>query len=295
MTNGRNRQAAFTLAEIMVVVVIIGVLVALLLPALLKGQDAAVRGEAQSRVSDLGLALDSFYNAFGHYPPTNRAFNPASGRFDDGPVFGDYGYSEALVHCLTSKFVKGLGDEGPVFDPLNANDVKRIQGTQRIIGRAPVGIGPLMELKTRDLVDFDGDGWPELADPWGNPFIYIPLTNYFDAGGAYNAGALTPVDYTGDGLADPVDPTQVVVPNIHYQRFKFQIISLGPDAWTPGLSPAPGAHGHRYFDITIGGNPYAGAVNPALVGTDNDMSKPVVEPLLGHTEGTADDISNLKG
>jgi hypothetical protein len=148
-----------------------------------------------------------------------------------------------------------------------------------------------MELKTKDLVDLDGDGWPELADPWGNPYIYIPLTDYFD-GGTYKAGALTPVDYTGDGLADPVDPTQVAVPNVHYQRFKFQLISLGPDSWTPGLQPNAAG---RYPFITITQNPYAPPVNPALVGTDNDMSNPVVAPLLGHTEGTADDISNLKG
>ena len=98
MRNRRKAKAAFTLAEIMVVIVIIGVLAALLLPALVKGRDAAVRGEAQARISDIGLALDSFYNAFGFYPPTNAAFNPATGAWDHPTPYGDYAYSEALVH-----------------------------------------------------------------------------------------------------------------------------------------------------------------------------------------------------
>ena len=88
---------------------------------------------------------------------------------------------------------------------------------------------------------------------------------------------------------------------MHYQRFKFQLISLGPDGWTPGLNPVPSppppaGHGHRYYTVTMGVvNTYAPPLNPALVGTDTDMTAPVVEPAMGHPEGTGDDITNLKG
>ena len=108
------------------------------------------------------------------------------------------------------------------------------------------------------------------------------FVKYFEANGVtYSAGALEP----------PANPTAATL-SPHYQRFKFQLISMGPDGWTPGLDPTPSAQGFKYYNITLALNPYVPPRNPALVGTDDVLVAPVKAPLLGHPDGTADDINN---
>ncbi len=76
----RHSLSAFTLVELLVVIAIIGVLVALLLPAIQAAREAARRIQCQSQLHNLGLAVLNYESARKNLPPSSQMQRGSGGR-----------------------------------------------------------------------------------------------------------------------------------------------------------------------------------------------------------------------
>ncbi len=101
----RNRHG-FTLVELLVVVAIIGVLVALLLPAVQAAREAARRAHCSNNLKQIGLALQNFHSARKTFPP---------GQVDNDN--NNYGWAIYILPYL---------EERPTYDLLTGNGVELI-------------------------------------------------------------------------------------------------------------------------------------------------------------------------
>lgn len=118
----------FTLVELLVVIAIIGILIALLLPAVQAAREAARRMQCTNNLKQMGIALHTYHDATKTFPPgyiTNTVSTPAASEFGDLPPGWGWGTLILPYAEQTSLYDQLMSNKLSAWHTANAEWVQR--------------------------------------------------------------------------------------------------------------------------------------------------------------------------
>jgi prepilin-type N-terminal cleavage/methylation domain-containing protein len=108
-------RRGFTLVELLVVIAIIGLLVALLLPAIQAARESARKTSCRNNLHQIGIAVHNYEAAFGKLPPGYKYASSAQGN-----ALGHSWTDMVLPFMELKSIYERIDFKKPIYDPVNA-------------------------------------------------------------------------------------------------------------------------------------------------------------------------------
>ena len=255
----RTGRRGFTLIELLVVIAIIGVLLALLIPAVQKAREAAARSQCTNNLKQMGLGLHNFLDQNKVFPTSGEGVNAAG----TGTAFDLHSTFTYLLPYLEHDDVyKAMDLRFAYNDPVNQAAAKTV---------IPEYLCPSNPARPKDGRDAYGYGYCDYMpvaytdinpDPTPGNLVRLPAGS-IRSPGALQLGGTTPGDII-DGLSKTIAIMEDVGRSETFNTQKYpdptgnELLPAGStfrNAWRwaepdtgNGVSGPPGA---RYGDVGL--------------------------------------------
>ncbi|MGY8769967.1 MAG: DUF1559 domain-containing protein [Pirellulales bacterium] len=126
-------RRGFTLVELLVVIAIIGILIALLLPAVQQAREAARRMECTNKLKQLALAIHNFHDTYDRFPCSSNdpLFAGPGGDRDFGSRRDRWSWMLTILPQI---------EQGAIWDEFQKNELgQRTPWNNRLIQRTRIG------------------------------------------------------------------------------------------------------------------------------------------------------------